>query len=116
MEEEVEWEMSKTSEEQRVPKETGHPKGGSEKRTDQEKDQVGRLGIESILSLEGDIDTRRREKEVVIDALLIQEILASVKHYFDALIEEEEKQAITELVVEAIINYDLNYGEKAAIA
>jgi hypothetical protein len=29
---------------------------------------------------------------------------------------EDEKEAITELVVEAIINCDPNHGEKAAIA
>jgi hypothetical protein len=53
----------------------------AENRKDQEKDQVGISGIELIIGVEEDIDTRWREKKVVIDAFLIQEILASVKHY-----------------------------------
>jgi hypothetical protein len=72
-------------------------------------------GIEMILGAELLMEEKRKSTEVVIDALLIQEILASITHYFDAHMDDDERQSIIDLVVESIVNCDLNYGEKAAI-
>jgi hypothetical protein len=110
-------EGNRNSSTMRAPKEDG--KSGRRKkgeRVGQEKNHVGKSGIELMLGVEEDINIKKKEREVVMDALLIQEMIASVKHYFDAMMNKEEKQAITDLVVEAIVNCDLNYGEKEAIA
>jgi hypothetical protein len=73
-------------------------------------------GVEAILKVEDDIRKDRENKEALVDALLVQEILSSVIHYFASeLLSAEERQAIVDLIVEAIINCDLNYEEKAAI-
>ena len=84
------------------------------------KDQVGEeitptSGVEAMLRVEDDLRKERENKEALVDALLVQEILSSVIHYFGALQSEEEKQNIIDLIVEAIMDCDLNYGEKAAI-
>jgi hypothetical protein len=72
-------------------------------------------GVEALLKVEEDLKRDRENKAALFDALLVQEILSSVIHYFGALLCDEEKQAIIDLIVDAIINCDLNYGEKAAI-
>jgi hypothetical protein len=72
-------------------------------------------GVEALLKVEEDLQRDRENKAALVDALLVQEILSSVIHYFGALLCDEEKQAIIDLIVDAIIDCDLNYGEKAAI-
>jgi hypothetical protein len=76
---------------------------------------IAASGIEAILSAGAELETTRKEKEVVVDALLVQEILGSIVHYFAPTEDAEEKQAIIDLIIESVINCDLNYGEKAAI-
>jgi hypothetical protein len=84
------------------------------------KDQVGEgvtptSGIDAILRVEDDLRKEKENKEALVDALLVQEILSSVVHYFGTLLSDEEKQNIIDLIIEAIMDCDLNYGEKAAI-
>jgi hypothetical protein len=73
-------------------------------------------GVDVILKVEDDLRKDRENKEALVDALLVQEILSSVIHYFASnLLSAEERRAIVNLIVEAIIDCDLNYGEKATI-
>jgi hypothetical protein len=96
-------------------------KGGSkegrsvEDRKRKEEPRKEKSGIEMMLGAEENFEAERKEKEIVMDTLLIQEMMASVKHYFDANMDKDDKQNITDLVIEAIVNCDLNYGEKEAI-
>jgi hypothetical protein len=67
--------------------------------------------MEAILKVEDDLRKDGKNKEALVDALLVQEILSSVIHYFASdLLSAEERQAI----VDPIIDCDRNYGEKAA--
>ena len=72
-------------------------------------------GVTAILRVEDDLRKDRENREALVDALLVQEILSSVIHYFAAALSEDERQAIIDLIVDSIIDCDLNYGEKAAI-
>ena len=69
----------------------------------------------AVLRVEDDLRRDRENREALVDALLVQEILSSVIHYFAAALSEDERQVIIDLIVDAIIDCDLNYGEKAAI-
>jgi hypothetical protein len=71
--------------------------------------------VAAILQVEEDLRRDRENRETLVDALLVQEILSSVIHYFAAALSEDERQAIINLIVDAIIDCDLNYEEKAAI-
>jgi hypothetical protein len=82
---------------------------------DNETDLVEMSGIEAILGAVEEIEDKRKEREVVVDALLVTEIMSSVVHYFAPTVDEEEKQILIDLVIESVVNCDLNYGEKAAI-
>jgi hypothetical protein len=83
---------------------------------DQRERETSLSGVEAILKVEDNLRKDRENKEALVDALLVQEILSLVIHYFSSdLLSAEERQAIIDLIVEAIIDCDLNYGEKAAI-
>jgi hypothetical protein len=102
-----------------IRKTGGASGGGSEKSTaladyNSGEDTPG-TGVAAILQVEDDLRRDRENREALVDALLVQEILSSVIHYFAAALSKEERQAIIDLIVDAIIDCDLNYGEKAAI-
>jgi hypothetical protein len=83
---------------------------------DQRERDTSLSGVEAILKVKDDLRKDRENQEALVDALLVQEILSSVIHYFSSdLLSPEERQAIIDLIVEIIIDCDLNYGEKAAI-
>ena len=76
---------------------------------------------ETEVGVIGDLGSEARKKdrenrEALVDALIVKELLASIIHYFQEPDSEKERAAVIDLIIEAVMQCDLNYGEKAAIA
>jgi hypothetical protein len=55
-------------------------------------------GVVAILRVKDDLRRGRDNRKALVDALLVQEILSSVIHYFAAALSDEERQNIIDLM------------------